>query len=232
MEDKDFLAKQLALKAGKEIFDSMRTSDPKRKEWADMLFLLMLSAALLVLGSQAMLVLFRTNFGQKVIKKWAITLSSLSFIGWGWLTFLLAFYTSSEVDLAILGGEIGCYFTSVFYVAFGVLIYFIGNNEIKKSNLLELPPYFRGDSVLLGFIDKTGNNQGYIQKVAEPLILLSLGVFFSAFSYMLCLPVFYCLISLIAHNFFYGVQLKSISAIVFGMKEAESKDTDFSTITY
>ena len=233
MEQKEMIAKQLALKAAKEIFEGMNSSDKKKQELANILILVVLSVGLLILGSQSMLVIFRTNFGTKIIKKWAITLASLSFIGWGGLTYVIASNSSSSETIDILGGELACYFTSIFYLSFGILSYFIGLNEVQRAKLQELPPYYTGDSVLLSFIDREGNNQNFIQKWAEPLIIFAVALFFTAISPLLSFPIFYCFLSLVIHNVFYGVQPKSIEALIRDYKpEPGNKDSEFTTVSF
>ena len=173
------------------------------------LILLLLLAVLAFVGSEAVKVIFRNNFGRGALNGFKIILCSLIF----WVIAYFAFSYSTELGHAEPKGEnieIGYpktfFFTSIFYLILGFFVLIKGFMNIAKSSRNpQINPLYKGDSYLLEFLLNTGRSQKGVQNLEEPFSVLSIGVFFSGFNYLLGLPLVFCAISVWGYQIFEAV---------------------------
>lgn len=206
--DKGELFNTVAAKAVEHIFKSY---DKKTKD--DKVFQMKLAAFILgfflFIGSEAVKIVFRSDFGAKGINIYKIFVCFICFLIWG-LVPLFAF--SNE---PISGGVIGAIISLLFFVILAFHVLLKGIRENNKANDQEnnrkkgktLPQDFEGKSVLLSFLLKDGWSETKIQNIAEPLLTFAIGVFFLAISPPASIAIIFCSISiwtLQIYNYVFG----------------------------
>jgi hypothetical protein len=160
------------------------------REW---LFGFAIAGLLLFIGSEAMKVIFRKNFGKAGLNIPMLVASSVCFLGIAVFSFLE--YSAGNFNDSF--GSSGSFlFTGIIYVLLSVVTLWKGLSGYaiasKNQNLSD----YTGDSYLLIFLAKDGWNQSKIQYVAEPLLIIALGGFFCFFNLFCGLPLLFCGLSI------------------------------------
>ena len=171
------------------------SKDPNKRRSGNILFLIIV-AILAYAGVEAAKLLFRKNFGKKGISITRMVLSIIAFLIISGITFY--YYTTFTLEDASIGSKESFLYTAIFYIVLSGYILFRGINSISKNPKIEA---YRGDSYLLGFLmkGKKGWSQSLVQNLAEPLLLLAFGIFFTGINLFWGIPLIFCAISCWVH---------------------------------
>lgn len=183
-------------------------------------------ALLIYVGVDIVKLLFRSNFGKKGFSFLKAFLGSIAFGGLAWLNYDLA--STGSTSLFDEGDNTKIYYaTSIFYGIVATYILIKAIYEKIQSNKIANIAY-RGDSTVLSFLIKGGWTQSKVQNLAEPLLILAMGVFFSGLNLFWGLPLVFCAISvwvyMIAEAMFGLSQVRDILA---NKGYNETKKTEF-----
>ena len=166
----------------------------RSQKLAIFLFIVILAYA----GVEAVKIFFRSNFGKKGLDIWKWLLSLVAFIAIGIIA--LNDYLAIEQYSTTLGNSKDFLLhTSVFYFVLALLLLVKGIIEFRKKKTNPVHPSYRGDSTVLGFLGESGWKQAKIQNLAEPLLVLAVGIFLSPINLLLGLPLVFCAISVWIH---------------------------------
>ena len=92
----------------------------------------------------------------------------------------------------------------------------------------QIHPSYRGDSYVLGFLEKRGWTQAKIQNVAEPLLVLSIGVLLSVYNILLGIPLIFSALSVWIHYAYEAIggliEARDMLSDVKGMPQNEPKE--------
>lgn len=160
-------------------------------------FLLIL-VLLTYVGVELVKILFRRRFGKKGLRSAkllfvGLALAVVSIIGF------VQYFDPNEVDQFWLGSKNIALVTGVFYAALVLYVAIKGFREKGRVNLYSTPEYYRGTSTVLGFLIQSGWKPSSVQNLAEPLLLLAIGVSLLSTSLLLGLPLIISAISYWIH---------------------------------
>lgn len=148
-------------------------------------------------GVEAVRIIFRSNFGRKGIGIWQFIISIIVFVAI--TVFSYNSYSSFDNYMADYGSETSFFYTAIFYFGLSIFLLVKGIVEIRKKGKTTKSDSYRGDSILLGFLSESGWNQAKIQNLAEPLLVLAIGVSLSPINLLLGLPLIISAISVWVH---------------------------------
>jgi hypothetical protein len=227
MIDKEKVGKALLGRAGKEFTEAVLTEDERQQDRSLKVVFFALAAILfylgLLVGAQAMKVVFRTNMGKGAINPFIVYLIPLVFITWSVCVYFIAIESIGEAELPIVPGSF--LLTSIFYYVLAVLIFFLGRNELRK--IPNNPEGYQGDSKLLFSLKNSGWSKRQIQYIAEPLSVFAISIIFWVINPLLAAPLILCLISMIAGSIVTGISPDVAEATQMTIV----KDEDFSYVT-
>jgi hypothetical protein len=168
----------------------------KGNDKRDNLIMLLLLAILAFVGAEAVKVTFRTNFGREALNMGKIIVCSLLF----WVIAFFAFDSYRNLDqtnpndIIEIGYPKTFLFAAIFYVLYGLFVLLKGIAEIGKANRqANINPLYKGDSYLSSLLNI--KNQTRVQSLEEPFLVLSIGILFAGFNFLLGLPLVFCAIS-------------------------------------
>jgi hypothetical protein len=161
--------------------------------------LFLFAIAFLLVGVEALKVLFRRNFSRESVSIVQIVIASLAFVGWGW------------VCLSLKAGEMysemkGLTFAAWFYVAIGALVLVRGVFEWNKSYDKKNEGTLLGESILLGFLKNSWWNEYRLKMIAEPLTIFAIALPLTAMNFYLGIPLVFCGMSQVIFNLVYLVK--------------------------
>lgn len=160
-------------------------------------FILAATAMLMFVGTEAVKLVFRNNFGSKGV---SIVRAVLCFLAFGAISAAsIAASLYPQQGFEIIGHPISFFVMGLFYavLAFYVLIKAIVQKARSKD---QVHPQYRGDSTLLSSLMKSGWSQARVQNLAEPLLTLGIGVFLTAFNLLWGIPLAFCAVSVWLHQ--------------------------------
>lgn len=182
---------------GRSFLSLMLESTDSKKEGGETKLILIGVALFSYLGNEVIKVVFRQNFGSNGLSLLKSILASLSFVLWAIIALLIIKNDSEE--LSWVGNQTTLNITFGTYIVLAIFVIVKAVAQKAKPNERANPNY-RGDSKLLSFLMKEGWSQAKVQNMAEPASVLALGVFLSAISLMLGLPLVFCALSVWLHS--------------------------------
>lgn len=159
-------------------------------------------------GFDAIKVVFRNDFGSRGFNLFRVILAALAFLILSGVGLHLA--TSDTYIDPVVGSRFTFALAGIFYMtaAFYLLVLGFKKKKISRQNQFIHPDY-EGDSSLLGFLVKEkGWKQINVQLIAEPVLVLSIGITLSLVNLLWGLPLVVCALSVwgsIVVNFIFGV---------------------------
>lgn len=184
--------------------------EPSDNKSANTRFWYALLGVLFFVGSEAVKVIFRKNFGKKGIDTTRIVLCSIVFILIGVFAFFLSksnnhsFAAENQTEFLI---------AAIFYIILSVYVLVKGFGAIEKAQKNDnAAPNYKGDSELLSFLITEGGNQSTVQNLAEPFLLIVLGLFLASFNFLLGLPLMFCGVS---------VWVEQVLEKIFGVNQVQ-----------
>lgn len=204
MSNSDDVFKKISGEVVKNYFEPSDNKKANTKFWYALL------GVLFFVGSEAVKVIFRKNFGKKGLDTIRLILCSIALILIGGSAFFLsksskyAFDSDSQTWFIV---------AAVFYVILGIYTLVKGLGDIAKAGQNNnAATNYKGDSNLLGFLVTEGYTQSKVQNMAEPFLLIAVGVFLSSFSFILGLPLIFCAVS---------VWVEQMIEKIFGVNQVE-----------
>lgn len=160
---------------------------------------LMLAAIglLAFVGADALMVVFRKNFGSRGLNLFRVVLAFLAFWAFSAICYILS-RPDSNIDPSF-GTRSTYLIASGFYALFGLYVLIMGIWHKRESahQPPDLHPYYTGDSHLLdSLVTKSGWSQVNVQKWAEPLLTLVLGGLLATINLLWGLPLVFCAFSI------------------------------------
>lgn len=195
MHNSDDLFSMLFRTVLKNFFVPNNSGNPKDNRAENEMMLAALGLLAFV-GADALMVVFRKNFGARGLSLFRVVLAFLAF---GILS--VAGYVLSRPDSAIdprFGTRPTYLVASVFYALFGLYVLVMGIRHRRESaRLPDLHLYYTGDSHLLdSLVTKSGWSQANVQTWAEPLLTLAIGGLLTAVNLLWGLPLVFCALSI------------------------------------
>ena len=193
-----------------EVVKNYIESTDEKNEKANMLFWYSLLGVLFFVGSEAAKVIFRKNFGKKGIGTTKLLLCSIVFILIGIFAFFLS---KSNNHSLVVENQTEFLIAAVFYIILGVYVLVKGLGAVEKAkNNDSAAPNYKGDSELLSFLITEGVQQNTVQNLAEPFLLIVLGLFLASFNYILGIPLIFCGVS---------VWVEQVLEKIFGVNQVQ-----------
>lgn len=144
------------------------------------------------IGEEAVQVVFRKNFGAKGLSRWRIVLCFILFE----LIAITCFVTSQIKDALPIASPASSILSGFFYLILGIYVIRKGWSDWKEAqNNTQVHPHFAGESNLLSFLLKDGWSQSKVQYLAEPILVIAIGVLFCGINPFWGVPLIYCGIS-------------------------------------
>lgn len=144
---------------------------------------LLIFQSVLLAGAEAVKVIFRKNFKKDSIDLLSVGIACFCFAGISAFSFWQMSKTESDVD----------YFRGAIYAA--VTLFVVWQGVAKHAKSSDTNPNPDGESDLLGFLYKDGVSSTQIQYVYEPIVLLSVGIFYCFFDIWGGVPLIGCGVS-------------------------------------
>lgn len=186
MENRDEFFNKLGGQLGA---DFVRRADPvaaSRITWV-------LLAMLAFVGEEAVQVLFRKNFGPGGLSALRVIVCFILFEIIAVIFFLFGAFADKSLD--VVGTHASFICAGIFYVVLGFVVLMKGLKGIAKAKNSDRPYKFAGESAMLSFLVKDGWSQSKTQNLAEPVLTLAIGIFFSFVNILWGIPVIYCALS-------------------------------------
>lgn len=185
----------------KYAIDAFLGADNKNKEGNMMLIIALVLAvfifiALIYAGVEVVKLLFRKNFGKQGVSMFRVVLCAIAFFALAGFCYVAS--TDYTYELESLGTKESFFYASIFFLFLGLIVFIKGILSKVKNNE-NVPPIYRGDSSVLGFLIKGGWSQSLVQDLAEPLFFLALGVYLLSFNFIWGLPVIFSAVSTWLH---------------------------------
>ncbi len=168
--------------------DPNRPSDPNAQMRAQLLAF----GILAFIGEEAIQVVFRKNFGAQGLSRWRIVLCVILFE----LIAIACFAMSFAGEPIPVASPASFILAGFFYLLLGVYVIWKGWADWKEAQSnTRVHPDFAGESNLLSFLIKDGWSQSKVQYLAEPLLVIAIGILFCGINPFWGIPLIYCGIS-------------------------------------
>jgi len=134
---------------------------------------------LLLVGAEGVKVAFRRNFGKGGINLFRLILCSLGFFSVAIASFVIIVEVNSSLPFMVSPDSF--FVNGIIFTLLGIYILVQGIRAWKKARKSQLSSY-KGDNFRLNFLTQKGWTGRKIQNVAEPLIVINLGIWFCFFN--------------------------------------------------
>jgi len=171
------------------------TGDPTKNS-AEIRLAVVALGILVIVGHEAIKIIFRRNFGSEGLSMTKLIIAALAF---GIISYSSYSIYEAESDFMQANSLNSDIITSIFYTFLAIYILVKGFTQKAKPND-GFHTQYRGDSTLLSFLVKGGWSPAKVQNQAEPLLTLALGVFLSAINLLWGLPLIFCAVSVWLHS--------------------------------
>ncbi len=186
MAHRDDLNKRML---GQMIVESMKD---KKDKTAQLRIQLLAIGILAFIGEEAVQVVFRKNFGAQGLSRWRIVLCVILFE----LIAVACFAMSQAGEEMPIASPASFILAGLFYLLLGVYVIWKGWADWREAQSnTQVHPHFAGESNLLSFLIKDGWSQSKVQYLAEPLLVIAIGVLFCGINIFWGIPLIYCGIS-------------------------------------
>lgn len=151
--------------------------------------MLVILAILLFVGAEAVKVVFRTNFGSKSINPYKLVLCAACFLAMGLFSISVIYENEFLISNFGLFSFIA---TGIFYIFLSLFILIKGFRQKKNAERSSDFSEYEGNSYILSFLADEGWPQKKIKTLAEPLLCIAVGFFFSPINPFLGIPIIFC----------------------------------------
>ncbi|CAN5819110.1 hypothetical protein BH10BAC2_BH10BAC2_27020 [soil metagenome] len=175
---------------GRLFASNILETDPKRgKPGAETKVSLAIIGILAFAGSEAVKIIFRTNFGMTSLSWVRYALCILCFAGISAISFVCI---NSTDEFATSSASPNAHLVSgIIFAILAIVILVKGITVANKNGDDE----YNGDSNVLGFLVKEWRNKKLVQNLAEPLLTLLVGIFLGTYDYLGGGALIFCALS-------------------------------------
>lgn len=160
------------------------SSNNRGKSYAAIFLLLLLTYA----GVEFVKIVFRKRFGKRGIRsaKMVFVVIAMTIIA---IVAYVGYFDTKAISEPIYGSKTTSLYTGIFYTIVVLYISFKTFKEKGRKNLYSIHENYRGTSTVLNFLIEGGWQPSTVQNLAEPLLMLAIGVFLLPTSLLLGLPL-------------------------------------------
>jgi hypothetical protein len=187
---------------GKESYNSSQENRPMKIEAVIALFKagFFLCIVLAIVGSEAVKVIMRKNYGARGVDLVFLWISIVIFFIVGVMGLV-----STTLFIDSIEDRGGLFKNNYFFVVSGLIaacFYFILSYLlIKKAILIKRirkidTSFYEGDSKYLDGLIISGWKENTVKNVSEPFLVICIGIFLASFLTFFCLPIIFCGISI------------------------------------
>lgn len=203
----------------------------KRNKGAQLRFFLVSLALLTYVGVEIVKLVFRDNFGSKGISPIRVILSVIALFTIAGVSLIMTFGSKQDFE-GINGNPAEFFVIFIFYLSMAIYISLKALRAYKHPND-KIHPNYRGDSTILTFLMNDGWSQAKVQNLAEPLLVMALGIFFSIVNVVWGFPLICCAISVWLHMILeYFMGISSVRDILAQKGYNQTRPGEFSEANY
>lgn len=181
---------------GGSLFRNWIESSGGKNEAAETRFMLLLLGIIAFVEVEAVKVIFRKDFGSQAISFVRLLISVLIFSTLAFYFFVFSFDTDESIEF--IGSPLSFKLAGLFYgflslyVLFRGIVFKLNPNKEEKAD-------YQGSSHILAFLKKDGWSQEKIQNLAEPLLLIVIGLFLIPINLFWGIPLVFSALSVWIH---------------------------------
>lgn len=193
MADRNNLPERMIWPLLKELMKQPDPNGPNKPDPNSQMRTQLLAFGILAfIGEEAVQVVFRKNFGAKGLSRWRMVLCFILFE----LIAIACFAMSQSGKEMPIASPASFILAGFFYLLLGVYVIWKGWTDWKEAQSnTQVHPAFAGESNLLSFLLKDGWSQSKVQYLAEPLLVIAIGILLCGINLFWGIPLIYCGIS-------------------------------------